>query len=650
MYRLRTACGREVTLTGDHNLWVLRDGHLTLIETADARQTDYVPLPESLGAPLASEATSVDLVETMPDVGLYVHAQEQVEAFVGARGTAAFAEPFAASGAGNPYVKLFDVRSENAARGGIGTGAFRAVREATGDLAGAWSASGAMLAARAGAALPAEVPLTPSLLYFLGVYVAEGHATESYVTVSSRDEEICTAIEQAVGDLGLSWLTRPSGDYQVSSRVLAQWLRHLVGNGSASKCLPEFWASLSDADLGTLLRGYFDGDGTVERASAVTAVTASEALASGVAYALFRFGIWARLRRVFKRATNSDHAGAWYWQITVSGQDDLHRFAQHVGFGLTRKHERLAALLGARGNTNVDVVPIRGADLRSLRQRLQSLGARSRCAGGRDAKRCAELRNGDTAPLAPGSPRDGRRARRRGDAPQRHRASGGGDRHAPAPHLRALDARRGGGARGLRAPARLRLLGPRTGDVSGGPWRPLRPQHVLARQRHPEDGQADARLLAQQDAGCPALRRVQDLLPEQRHGVLHLLLRLLPARGLHRLLGHVHREGHGDQRGDRPAPPPRHIGARERTQGHRDRGVGELHLRVGQPAGVQKARHPGQARRDRRPRRVAAQACQRLLHPQRHRLCARHVPRAWRSGGGLPGLFRGSGLPHHLLG
>src|SRR5262249_36511445 len=48
LYHLETACGRGATLTGDHNLYVLRDGHLQLIETADARPSDLIPLPESL--------------------------------------------------------------------------------------------------------------------------------------------------------------------------------------------------------------------------------------------------------------------------------------------------------------------------------------------------------------------------------------------------------------------------------------------------------------------------------------------------------------------------------------------------------------------------------------------------------------------------
>ena len=48
---------------------------------------------------------------------------------------------------------------------------------------------------------------------------------------------------------------------------------------------------------------------------------------------------------------------------------------------------------------------------------------------------------------------------------------------------------------------------------------------------------------AQQDARRPAVRRVPRVLPGQRGRVLRQLLRLLPARGLHPVDRHLHREG-----------------------------------------------------------------------------------------------------------
>ena len=64
---------------------------------------------------------------------------------------------------------------------------------------------------------------------------------------------------------------------------------------------------------------------------------------------------------------------------------------------------------------------------------------------------------------------------------------------------------------------------------------------------------------AQQEPRRPAGQRVPGVLPPQPGRVLRQLLRLLPARGLHRLERHLHREGQLDQRRDRPAAPLGHL-------------------------------------------------------------------------------------------
>src|SRR5439155_16719272 len=74
--------------------------------------------------------------------------------------------------------------------------------------------------------------------------------------------------------------------------------------------------------------------------------------------------------RVWKRATNSKHAGSWYHKITISGQEDLRHFHHNVGFSISYKQQRLESLLQHRQDTNVDLVPIDGSQLRWLRVRL----------------------------------------------------------------------------------------------------------------------------------------------------------------------------------------------------------------------------------------------------------------------------------------
>ena len=97
-------------------------------------------------------------------------------------------------------------------------------------------------------------------------------------------------------------------------------------------------------------------------------------------------------------------------------------------------------------------------------------------------------------------------------------------------------------------------------------------------QRHRRRRAAGAGDRPQQDPGGPALQRVPRASAEGGGRVLRQLLRLLPARGLHRGHGHLHREGLVDQRRDRPPAPLGHGGpAGPARRG--DRGLGELHLR-----------------------------------------------------------------------
>ncbi|MDB6159367.1 MAG: excinuclease subunit [Gammaproteobacteria bacterium] len=196
-------------------------------------------------------------------------------------------------------------------------------------------------------------------------YVA-ATGTDGFVA-AMKESHIRAASKLYAMRRGNPFYASASSDYQESSVALTSLMATLSGRRAQVKRLPEFWPDLSNHSLGVLLRAYFDGDGTVGSCGEVTATTASEDLASDLAYALKRFGIHARLRRVKKRATNSTHLGAIYSCVTISGQTDLLLFAEHVGFDHPEKLARLRSSLQRLPDTNVDVVPIAAGDLRSLR-------------------------------------------------------------------------------------------------------------------------------------------------------------------------------------------------------------------------------------------------------------------------------------------
>ena len=159
-----------------------------------------------------------------------------------------------------------------------------------------------------------------------------------------------------------------------------------------------------------------------------------------------------------------------------------------------------------------------------------------------------------------------------------------------------------------------------------------------------EDAAADADPGAEQVARRAARAGDARVLPEQPGRVLRQLLRLLPARGVHPVERHLHREGLVDQRRDRPVAPLDHGGAAHPARRDR-RGVGVVHLRHGQPRGV-----PGQPARPQRRHRLRhaqhpAPARRHAVRPQRHGARPRQLPGARRHDRGPSGL-RGVGAAH----
>ena len=184
--------------------------------------------------------------------------------------------------------------------------------------------------------------------------------------------------------------------------------------------------------------------------------------------------------------------------------------------------------------------------------------------------------------------------------------------------------------------------------ASGADGRDRLGQDVHDGQRHPERAAADAGDVAQQDAGRPALLRVQGVLPAQRRPLLRQLLRLLSARGVHPAARHLHRERRLDQPADRAAAAGRHQRAGEPPRRDR-RGQRLVHLRPGLARGLSgDDGRPGR-RADGRSRRGARQAGQYPIRAERHRVSAGQVPRARRLRRGLADL-RGNRLPRRVLG
>ncbi|PSP39252.1 DNA-directed RNA polymerase subunit A'' [Halobacteriales archaeon QH_7_65_31] len=148
--------------------------------------------------------------------------------------------------------------------------------------------------------LPEQLPLDETTGFFIGAFLAEGNATDHYVSISNVDETFQERVRAFAErfDLSVNEYENTSGfadgyDLRLNGTVLAAFLRATCTD-AGEKVLPGFAVGAPDAFVRALLRGYFSGDGNVA-ANAVRSSSVSDRLTGGIALLLARVGIHATL-------------------------------------------------------------------------------------------------------------------------------------------------------------------------------------------------------------------------------------------------------------------------------------------------------------------------------------------------------------------
>jgi len=205
------------------------------------------------------------------------------------------------------------------------------------------------------------------LAELLGYYVAEGCSDKSgnSFRITQFDKETHQRIRFLLKDL-FGYVQGPDAkDYRkeinVSSVNLFRYFQAIgaaMNETSGGQVVPGSILKSPQPMVAAFLRGYFEGDGGVEKTSrGISCCSKSEQLIQQIQILLLSFGIVSTIRC---RMVNVNGEREPYWRLYFFGRD-VALFKDRIGFTSARKQGELEDICrGVKYNTNLDVVPFGG--------------------------------------------------------------------------------------------------------------------------------------------------------------------------------------------------------------------------------------------------------------------------------------------------
>ncbi len=200
------------------------------------------------------------------------------------------------------------------------------------------------------------------LYYLSGVFFGDG----SSGSISNKSEELQQKIEKFCKYLGIDVAIRKYGDkcprIDVKGGLTLQKILNLVflyplkqksHNISVSSFVEKSPVEL----IKCFIRGYFDTDGTIEKArSAVSITSVSKEMLEGLQLLLYKFDIGSIINE--NKQT-----------LYISGRSSLEKFKE-IGFSIKSKNNRFETLLNKSSVSKLEYIPINADILRNARKRL----------------------------------------------------------------------------------------------------------------------------------------------------------------------------------------------------------------------------------------------------------------------------------------
>lgn len=218
--------------------------------------------------------------------------------------------------------------------------------------------------------------ISESIAYILGLLTGDGCATiKNTISFSTADTELLAFIKDYFRREYSYEIRKLTGkyDYGICRQDIIKMLRDHGLNAvyAKDKDIPDSILQSHKPVVIAFLQGLFDTDGYVEKnRGCVCFSSSSEELVKFTGALLLNLGI---VSHYYTRPIIKYNHLQYY--LEISG-DFLHNFAVEVGFRLNRKKEALKVCLERTRNTNINIIPNQGPNIKRIWQFLIQNGSK----------------------------------------------------------------------------------------------------------------------------------------------------------------------------------------------------------------------------------------------------------------------------------
>lgn len=201
--------------------------------------------------------------------------------------------------------------------------------------------------------IPEKIPLDEEFGFLIGIFLAEGLTTSTFVNISNNSHIIREKVQKWCDRYKITYRVVETKGNQlrkdcigysltIHSVLLARLLTKICSTGSENKYVPLFAYTAPKVFIKGILDGYISGDGTINKKDGFICISsASKELISGISFLLSYFNVFGKLSGVQPKSNNVGSKNILYSYTLQIRNNFAKNFTTQINLTEPNKNKKL---------------------------------------------------------------------------------------------------------------------------------------------------------------------------------------------------------------------------------------------------------------------------------------------------------------------